>query len=84
MGEQKDSTMHSLSKDRSLGALRCLQCFERISFPSGAQTAKCPKCGFEWRLSWTMGPDFPRIRGPVWEANRRLTDEIMKKEQKDK
>jgi hypothetical protein len=84
LSEEKESTMHSLMKTRSMGSVRCLQCFERISFPSGAETAACPKCGFEWRLSWSMGPDFPRIRGPVWEANRKLTEQALKKEKKEK
>lgn len=78
MNQERKSTMGSLAKDRSIGAVRCLQCFERITFPSGGKTAKCPKCGYEWRLSWPMGPDFPRIRGPVWETNRRLADEAEK------
>lgn len=78
MNQEKKSTMGSLAKDRSMGVVRCLQCFERITFPSGAKTAKCPKCGYEWRLSWAIGPDFPRIRGPVWETNRRLADEAEK------
>ena len=84
MSEEKETTMHSLMKTRSMGNVRCLQCFERISFPSGAKQAACPKCGFEWRLSWNMGPDFPRIRGPVWETDRKLTEDIMKKGKKEK
>ena len=84
MSTEKESTMHSLMKGRSLGSVRCLQCFERISFPSGAKQAACPKCGFEWRLSWNMGPNFPRIRGPVWETDRKLTEQMMKKEKKEK
>lgn len=78
MKQEAGSTMGKLAKDRSIGVVRCLQCFERITFPSGAKTAKCPKCGYEWRLSWAIGPDFPRIRGPVWETNRRLADEAEK------
>jgi hypothetical protein len=31
-----------------------------------------------------MGPDFPRIRGPVWEKDEKLTQEIMKKQKKEK
>jgi hypothetical protein len=82
LSQEKETTMHSLMKTRSMGSARCLQCFERISFPSGAKTAKCPNCGFEWRLSWNMGPNFPRIRGPVWETNRRLTEQIIQKGKK--
>ena len=84
MSNEKESTMHSLMKDRSMGSVRCLQCFERISFPPGAEAARCPKCGFEWRLSWNMGPNFPRIRGPVWETNRRLTEELVRKGEGEK
>jgi len=84
LDKEKETTMHSLIKTRSMGSVRCLQCFERISFPSGAKTAACPKCGFEWRLSWNMGPNFPRIRGPVWETNEKLTEEIMSKKQGEK
>lgn len=79
MDNKKETTMHSLIKTRSMGSVRCLQCFERISFPSGTETAACPKCGFEWRLAW-INPSFPKIRGPVWETNRKLTEEILKKE----
>ncbi|MFC1920954.1 hypothetical protein ACFLYQ_04430 [Chloroflexota bacterium] len=84
MSEEKESTMHSLMKGRSMGNVRCLQCFERISFPSGATQAACPKCGFEWRLSWNMGPDFPRIRGPVWETNEKLVKQMTEKGEKEK
>ena len=84
MSQDKETTMHSLIKTRSMGNVRCLQCFERISFPSGAEQAACPNCGFEWRLSWHMGPDFPRIRGPVWETDEKLTQEIIQKEKKEK
>ena len=84
MSEEKETTMHSLIKTRSMGSVRCLQCFERISFPSGAKTAACPHCGFEWRLSWNMGPNFPRIRGPVWEKDEELTQEIIQKGKKEK
>lgn len=80
----KETAAKITARGRTTGRVRCLQCFERISFPSGAKTAKCPNCGFEWRLSWNMGPDFPRIRGPVWESNRKLTDEAIKKEQGEK
>ncbi|MBN2239911.1 MAG: hypothetical protein JW712_09050 [Dehalococcoidales bacterium] len=67
MSENRDTTMNSLVQNRSLGAIRCLNCYERITFTTHAETAKCPKCGYEWRLSWILGPDSPRIRGPVWE-----------------
>jgi hypothetical protein len=28
----------------------------------------------EFRVSW-IRPDFPRIRGPVWNTNRKLAEE---------
>jgi len=73
-----DTTMESVARGRSTGAVRCLQCFERISPPPGAKTYKCPHCGYEWRVFW-IAPDFPRIRGPVWEVNRRLAEEALSK-----
>jgi hypothetical protein len=30
------------------------------------------------RLHW-IRPDFPRIRGPVWEVNKKLAEEAWKK-----
>jgi hypothetical protein len=32
----------------------------------------------EFRVSW-IRPDFPRIRGPVWDVNRKLAEEVSKK-----
>jgi hypothetical protein len=84
LSQEKESTMHSLMKTRSMGSVRCLQCYERITFPPNAETAACPKCGFEWRLSWHMGQDFPRIRGPVWETNSKLINQMMEKDKKEK
>ena len=66
------------AKGRTSGAVRCLNCFERIVPPSEAKTYKCPHCGYEWRISWPY-PNFPRIRGPVWEANRKLAEEEISK-----
>jgi DNA-directed RNA polymerase subunit RPC12/RpoP len=70
----------SVSQGKSTGAFRCLNCFERISPPPGAQTYKCPHCSFEWRIFW-VSSGMPRIRGPVWEVNRRLADEEGRKKQ---
>ncbi len=80
MKQEAGSTMGKLAKDRSMGTVRCLQCFERIVLPSGAKTYKCPKCGYEWRLFW-IAPDFPRIRGPVWDTNRRLAEEALEEQE---
>ena len=77
------TTMESLAQGRSIGAFRCLNCFERISPPPGAKTYKCPHCSFEWRVSW-ISSDVPRIRGPVWEVNRRLAAEQVNKQREGK
>jgi len=73
-----ETTAEITAKGRSSGLVRCMNCMERIRPPSGAKTYKCPHCGFEWRISW-LWPDFPRIRGPVWDVNRRLTEEAVSK-----
>ena len=78
MSEEKMSTMESVAKGRTMGEFRCLNCFERISPPAGAMSMKCPHCGFEWRV-FRISPDVPRIRGPVWDVDRRLAEEAAKK-----
>ncbi len=77
----EEATSETTAEGRTLGAFRCLNCLVRISPPQGVKTYKCPHCGFEWRVSWPS-PDLPRIRGPVWEVNRRLTDEAMTDKEK--
>jgi DNA-directed RNA polymerase subunit RPC12/RpoP len=79
MSQEKQSASESLVGGRSMGAFRCLQCFKRISPPPAAKTYKCPHCGYEWRVFW-ISPEIPRIRGPVWDVNRRLSDEAANKE----
>ena len=81
MAEEQISTMESVAKGRTVGAFRCLNCYERVSPPPGATTYKCPNCSFEWRVSWPQ-PNLPRIRGPVWDVNRRLTEEELGKGRK--
>ena len=76
-----ETTAEITAKGRTYGAFRCLNCFERISPPKGVKTYKCPHCGFEWRIFW-LWPDFPRIRGPVWDVNRRLTEEAIAKKRR--
>ena len=75
------TSSETVAKGRTYGAFRCLNCFERISPPEAAKTYKCPHCSYEWRVSWPL-PDFPRIRGPVWDVNRRLAEEVTAKPQK--
>jgi DNA-directed RNA polymerase subunit RPC12/RpoP len=85
MEQEKTSTTTAeiTAKGRTTGAVRCMNCMERIRPPLGAKTFKCPHCSFEWRISWPL-PKFPRIRGPVWDVNRRLTEEAMSKKRKGK
>ena len=81
MVQDAQTSSESLVKGRSIGAFRCLNCFERISPSIGAKTYKCPHCSFEWRIFW-INEDVPRIRGPVWDVNRKLSEEAMKKKTK--
>jgi LSD1 subclass zinc finger protein len=75
--EDKKTTAERTAAGRSSGKFRCHNCMTRIAPPAGAKQVKCENCGFEWRVSW-LGPTFPRIRGPVWDVNRRLTEEALK------
>ncbi len=70
----EETISQSTVKGRTYGAFRCLNCFERITAPSGATQVKCPKCAYEWRISW-INPTFPRIRGPVWDVNKQKADD---------
>jgi hypothetical protein len=60
----------------------------RLNPKPGDPTVKCEKCGMEWRIFWIKA-GFPRIKGPVWDVNKRLADEEfarkmkMKEEKKD-
>jgi predicted RNA-binding Zn-ribbon protein involved in translation (DUF1610 family) len=56
------------------GEVRCFTCFERFRPEAGAERAKCPKCGTEWRISWPY-PKTARVRGPVWENYPLGTDD---------
>lgn len=83
MVEEK-STAEILRATRTYGQVRCPNptCFERLTPAPQAKTVKCPKCGTEWRIVW-LSPNFPRIRGPVWETNieiaKKKLEEIEKK-----
>ncbi|MFC1919061.1 hypothetical protein ACFLWW_03725 [Chloroflexota bacterium] len=79
----RETTSEITAKGRSSGLVRCMNCMERIEPPKGSAIYKCPRCGFEWRISW-LWPDFPRIRGPVWDVNRRMTEEAIAKEKRGK
>ena len=76
----KLSISESLSKTRTYGKFRCQNptCMGRLGPTKGAKQVKCPECGMEFRVHW-IRPDFPRIRGPVWDVNRRIAQEIVAK-----
>ena len=80
MDREKDTTMETVAKGRTIGAIRCLNCFERLSPPPGATAIKCPSCKFEWRI-WWVNPKVPRIRGPVWDVDRKLAEDAVSKEE---
>ncbi len=74
----KLSGAESLRKTRTFGKIRCHNpsCMERIVPEPGADHAKCATCGMEFRIFW-VNANLPRIRGPVWEVNRRLAQERL-------
>jgi hypothetical protein len=37
----------------------------------------------EYRVAWVKS-GFPRIRGPVWDVNKRLADEAFERKMKEK
>jgi predicted RNA-binding Zn-ribbon protein involved in translation (DUF1610 family) len=75
------STAESLRRTRTYGQIRCHNpsCMGRLQPEAGQARVKCPECGMEFRVHW-IRPDFPRIRGPVWDANRKLAEEVLKKQ----
>jgi hypothetical protein len=81
LSEQKETTMEQTARGRTTGALRCMNCYERLVPPPAAKTLKCPHCSYEWRIYW-ISPEFPRIRGPVWEVNKQITENALQKKQR--
>jgi hypothetical protein len=75
---EKLSGAESLRKTRTFGKIRCHNpsCMERIVPEPGADHAKCATCGMEFRIFW-VNKNLPRIRGPVWEVNRKLAQERL-------
>jgi hypothetical protein len=53
----------------------------RLQPQAGDEQVQCPKCGLQFRVAW-IKPDFPRIRGPVWDINRKLAQDAFKKRSK--
>ncbi len=83
--EQELSTAERLRQTRTYGQVRCHNpsCMGRLQPNPGEHRVKCPECGMEYRIHW-IRPDFPRIRGPVWDVNRKLADEALKRKMEGK
>jgi predicted RNA-binding Zn-ribbon protein involved in translation (DUF1610 family) len=82
--EEKLSAAESLRKTRTYGKFRCHNpsCMGRLQPNPREGHVKCPSCGMEFRVSW-IRPDFPRIRGPVWDVNRKIAETALaEKEEK--
>lgn len=77
---KQQSTAESLRSTRTYGKFRCHNpsCMGRLHPQSGDQQVKCPECGMQFRVHWIRS-DFPRIRGPVWDVNRKLAEEALAK-----
>lgn len=78
----KLSGAESLRKTRTYGKVRCHNpsCMGRLVPGPGDKHVKCPTCGMEYRLYW-VNPDIPRIRGPVWDVNRKLAEQALSKKE---
>lgn len=72
------SSAESLQKARTFGKIRCHNpsCMERMEPSPGDDHVKCATCGMEFRLFWVR-PDLPRIRGPVWDVNRKIAEKKL-------
>lgn len=83
--DTEKSTAESLRATRTYGKFRCLNptCMGRLEPKKGDKTIKCPVCQSEFRVAWVK-PDFPRVRGPVWDVNRKLAEEAFKKKMEEK
>ncbi len=83
--EKTFSTAEALRQTRTYGQVRCHNptCMGRLQPDPGQSRVKCPVCGMEFRVHW-ISPDFPRIRGPVWDVNRKLAEEVLKKQKEEK
>ncbi len=81
----KMSGAESLRKTRTFGKVRCHNptCMGRLEPEPGAKEVQCPVCKSQFRLAW-VNKDLPRIRGPVWEVNKKLAEEAFKKKMEGK
>lgn len=80
INKDKLSGAESLRKTRTYGKFRCHNpsCMGRMQPEAGQKQVKCPECGMEYRVAW-LKPDFPRVRGPVWDVNKKLAEEARAK-----
>jgi len=80
--EEEKSKAESLRETRTYGKFRCHNpsCMGRLQPNPGENHVKCPSCGMEFRVYW-IKPDFPRIRGPVWDVNRKIAQEALAKKE---
>ncbi len=76
--KNKLSGAETLRQTRTYGKVRCHNpsCMGRLQPASAAKHVQCPECGMKYRIAWVR-PDFPRIRGPVWETNRKLAEAAL-------
>ena len=81
--KEKLSSAESLRKTRTYGKFRCPNptCMGRLQPKAGENSVKCPDCSSQFRVSWVKD-GFPRIRGPVWDVNKRLLEEELAKKEK--
>ena len=82
MSKDDLTSAESRRKTRTYGKFRCHNptCMGRIEVSPGAKQCKCGVCGMEFRVSWVKA-GFPRIRGPVWDVNRKLAlDAVAERE----
>lgn len=80
INQDKLSGAESLRKTRTYGKFRCHNpsCMGRLQPEAGQKQVKCPECSMEFRVAW-IKPNFPRIRGPVWDVNKKLAEEAKAK-----
>jgi hypothetical protein len=85
MADEKSlSTSESLRETRTYGQIRCMtpSCMGRFRPDPGQKELTCPECKMTYRIHW-IRPDFPRIRGPVWEAQKKLAEDILKRQKEE-
>lgn len=74
------SSAESLRKTRTYGKVRCHNpsCMGRIQPEPGEAQVECPTCHMQYRIAWVK-EGFPRIRGPVWDVNRKIAEKALAK-----